>query len=655
MATATKDPNGVQARNLTDLKNNFGGTTVPDGFGDAGLFGVALGTLSTQLGFFQAFTNLVGIRDNFRQTCSDLMQLVRLIQSNSIDSALGVNIDESNIFYIGHSLGAIMGSCLAAFEPDIRAYVLNAPGGGLTSQLLLNSSIGAGALESLQLIFGLDPANVMDDLSVFVNLVQGLVDAGDPLSKAPHWLNDPLVGGPRNIMQIVDHQDEVVPNQAGEALAHAAGFELFRPFVANPMLNPAPFPLAATSGSISGNGPGGVTAFVLQQGTAAHAATMVASVSSLGLVPELALVDEWGADGSTAFPSLDRPVRIENESVLPAVLAWFNDILTSGAPGTFSFSPTQNQNPRENQQLAGGPESVTFFAREVNGVPAAEPNPDVTVSFSSNSAAGRLTAARSILGTLPAAGNGDMPSGVSLLSSGILPFFVVLQKEPMGTFSADVTVSYTAAELARAGITDGSAEEAALELVKVGGPGVCAIGANPCADNTACGAGGPCIEVLTTSANPAANTVQATGLTSFSTLAVMNLGGFTPVLEIPGGGSLKTDCAVEWLVQNPGQLGVVDNRGFPLRKQSCTQGDPACDFDSDPTQCTFHVGLCFNVDDDRLPLCNPSDVVKFEVKKPSQRDVANPKKPAAGANRAALLGVVENVLKLPQTSNNCAA
>lgn len=659
-----KDPNGVQTTNSADLANNFGGTTVPDGFGDAGLFGVALGTLSTQLGFFQGFVNLVGVRDNFRQTCADLMQLVRLIQSNTIDSGLGVDIDENNIFYLGHSLGAIMGSCLAAFEPDIQAYALNAPGGGLVGELLLNSSIGAGALASLQVIYGLDPANVMDDFSIFSNVVQGMIDAGDPLTKAPHWLGDPLVGGPRNIMQIVDHQDEVVPNQSGEALAHAAGLELFRPYVTNPMISPVAFPLAAGSGSISGNGPAGVTAFLLQQGTAAHAATMVASVSSLSLVPEHALVAEWGTDGSTAFPSLERPVRIENESVLSAVLGWFGDIVASGPPGTFSFSPTQNQNPRENQALAGGPETLTFMARDVDGVAAAEPNPDVVVSFNSNSDPGRLTVARSILGTRPTAGSGDMPPDVPLLSSGVLPFFVTLQKEPAGVFNADVTVAYTIDELADAGIVDGSAEEAALELVKVGGPGTCAVGGGACTDSGDCGENDPCIEILPTIVDTGANTLQATGLTSFSTLAAMNLSLYTPAPQIPGGGSVKTDCAAEWLLA--GRSFVLDRKGFPARKQSCNQGDPTCDFDTDPTRCTFRVGLCFNVDDDRVPLCDlksgPTDtsftydgVFKYEVKKPSEKDAVNPKKPGAAENRAALLAVVENVLRLPQTLNNCAA
>ena len=164
------DPDGTGSTNgkSADLESNFfGGTIIPDGFADQGLLGILpLASASTQVGFFQSFANLVGVRDNFRQTCSDLMQVVRLIQSNSIDSALSVSIDENNIFYMGHSLGGLMGSCLATYEPDVRGYFLNAPGGGLFPQLFLNSSIGAGAISVLNIIFGTDPANIFDDLSL---------------------------------------------------------------------------------------------------------------------------------------------------------------------------------------------------------------------------------------------------------------------------------------------------------------------------------------------------------------------------------------------------------------------------------------------------------------------------------------------------------
>ncbi len=652
------DPEGTSpTAKGADKANNFGGTTVPDGFADAGFNILSLGAGSTQVGFFQVFSNLIGVRDNFRQTCADLMQLVRLIQSNSIDTALGVSIDENNIYYIGHSLGAIMGSCLAAYEPDIKAYALNAPGGGLITRLLMNSSIGAGALGVLDQIFGLDPANVVDDASLFANISQMILDGGDPVTKGAHWVQDPLVGGPRNVMMIIDHQDEVVPNQAGEALAHVAGLELMRPYVANPMINPLAFPLTATSGSVSGNGPGGSTAFILQQGPAAHAATMfpasvqAVATSSLNFVPEHALTDEWGADGSGAFPPLERAVRIKNESALPATLDWFSDIVANGPPGTFAFNPAQNPNPRENQQLAGGPETVVFFDRPVDGVPAADATPNLTVSFASNSAPGRLTAARSILGTDPLVTAADLPPGIQLLSSGVLPFFAVVQKAPAGTFSADLTIAYTADELAAGGIVDGSADEAGLSVVRMGGPGTCALSAGACTTDADCPQGDVCVEVLSGSVDPGANTATATGLTSFSTFALMNLSTFTPSLRIQGGGSVKTDCAVEWLLRNPSAYGIVDKKGRGLVKHVCNQGDPSCDMDSDPTQCTFRVGICFNIDDPVLPLCTHPDAIDtFELKKPSEKDAANPKKPKADVNRAAILAAIDSVTPLPQSA-----
>src|SRR5439155_8277021 len=68
-----------------DTANNFGGTAVPDGFADGSFAGQSISFLSVNLGFFQAFHNFVGVRDNFRQTYADLLSLGRLIQGHSID------------------------------------------------------------------------------------------------------------------------------------------------------------------------------------------------------------------------------------------------------------------------------------------------------------------------------------------------------------------------------------------------------------------------------------------------------------------------------------------------------------------------------------------------------------------------------------------
>lgn len=99
----------------------------------------------------------------------------------------------------------------------------------------------------------------------------------------------------------------------------------------------------------------------------------------------------------------------------------------------------------------------------------------------------------------------------------------------------------------------------------------------------------------------------------------VRLDAISEVPSIPGGGSAKTDCMLEWLVNNPNN--PLDKKGFPSMKQSCMDGDPSCDFDSTAGQCTFHMAACLNVDDPRLvdkhgqQVCRPSEIAKIDVTK----------------------------------------
>src|SRR5262249_56876727 len=135
-------------------------TAIPDGFADGTFLGQSVGFLTVNLGFFQAFHNFLGIRDNFRQTYVDLMSLVRLLHGHAIDAALGTTLDDNEIFYMGHSLGGLMGSGFAPIEPDVKAFLLNATGGGLTNQLFIKSSIRPGAPGRVTRLLALDPADV---------------------------------------------------------------------------------------------------------------------------------------------------------------------------------------------------------------------------------------------------------------------------------------------------------------------------------------------------------------------------------------------------------------------------------------------------------------------------------------------------------------
>src|SRR5262249_16577638 len=337
------------------------------------------------------------------------MSLVRLLHGHAIDAALGTTLNDGEIFYMGHSLGGLMGSGFAPIEPDVKAFLLNATGGGLTSQLFVNSSIGAGAQGLVTGILGLDPANVPDQFALANNLTQALVDPADGINEAKLLL-DPVDGAPRNVLQAECFGDEVVPNPSNEALAVAGGLPLFDPFVTNLHQSAFSLPVVSTVGTIHANAPGGATAAVIQNGPATHAASIGTGTGTLTFVPEFAHPEEYALNGG--FPPLDRNIRMQNAGILNSVLDWFADIVAHGTPGTFSFAGKPNYNPIQNIDIAPGASTNTFFSRTVDAggaAPFPEPTPDVTVAFTSNVVSSRVTAGRSILGSTALAGDADVP------------------------------------------------------------------------------------------------------------------------------------------------------------------------------------------------------------------------------------------------------
>ncbi len=107
---------------------------------------------------------------------------------------------------------------------------------------------------------------------------------------------------------------------------------------------------------------------------------------------------------------------------------------------------------------------------------------------------------------------------------------------------------------------------------------------------------------------------------------------YVPVVEsrIPGSGKTKATCAVEWTVANATNAPWRDRNGLKSAKHTCTEGDPACDYDGRADgRCTFRVSLCFNNPDPRLPACAPSDIGTFELAAPRPDAVESWKAAAA--------------------------
>jgi hypothetical protein len=629
-----------------DTANNFGGTTVPDGFVDGSFAGFDVGFLTVNLGFFQAFHNFLGIRDNFRQTYADLLSLVRLVKGGTIDDALGTKLDGANIYYMGHSLGGIMGSGFIPIEPDVKASLLNATGGGLTSQLFLNSSIGAGATTLVNGILGLDPNNVQGQFALMPNFTQSIMDPADGLNSASLLLA-PDLGAVRNFIQVEDFGDQVVPNQSNEALAVATGLELYDPFVVNLHMSPFTLPVVSTLKSVHANaGNGTATAALLQNGPATHAQSIVTLPGIVDSVPEFAHVEEFPQTGD-AFPPLLRGIRVPNAGILDAVLDWFVDVVAHGTPGTFAFTGDENWNPIQNIHVPMGASTQTFFARPVDeggGATAVEPTPDVVLAYTSNAVDTRVTVGRSILGSTAEATDADVPPGPPTVGTpGVLPFFVTIQRELPGAFSANVTIAYSSTELALAAIPAGSADEKAL-TVGLFTPGTCTLGGTGCTEDGDCGADGPCVgaryAALPTTIDATAHTATALVLVPEATLAVLHpaaiSGGYAPPL-VTGGGSPRTDCLAGFAVANPGNTPFTDAKGRVNGVQTCHDGDPTCDADgtADGT-CTFRVAICFNHRDATVPKCQPDAVRSYRLVTPSTKS----KDAVERANAQALLGAL---------------
>jgi cysteine-rich repeat protein len=104
---------------------------------------------------------------------------------------------------------------------------------------------------------------------------------------------------------------------------------------------------------------------------------------------------------------------------------------------------------------------------------------------------------------------------------------------------------------------------------------------------------------------------------------------------VPGKGSPRTDCLVEWAVVNPGNAPYLDRKGVPNFKQRCTDGDPACDVDGmqDGT-CHFRIAVCARNADPNLPLCDvPPSLARYELQRPRP----NASRLVDAANAASLL------------------
>jgi len=138
------------------------------------------GTTDTSGRHYINLANLLNTRDNLRQSVSDLFTLRHAI-SGLTDGT--VTFDDTNIHFLGHSLGAIVGTVFTALEPAVEVQdAVFAFGGGSLPKILDGS-----AAFSPSIVAGLAAAGVVKgtpDYESFLGAAQTVVDSGDPVNYA---------------------------------------------------------------------------------------------------------------------------------------------------------------------------------------------------------------------------------------------------------------------------------------------------------------------------------------------------------------------------------------------------------------------------------------------------------------------------------------
>lgn len=208
---------------------------------------------------FINLTNMQQTRDHIRQAVMDMLNLNASIANMDIDGAGAGDLDEDNIHFVGHSLGAITGLTFAAVNNavasnaaiadkevnSLKTVVLANPGGQLPKLLENSPSFSAKILPGLAAGAGLTQG--MTDLEKFFGVFQAPLDSADPVNftdllkstNTPVLMFEMVGGGAVNATD--SNTDEMAGKVTGlpDTLIAAGGYpaDTVVPNNANPALN----------------------------------------------------------------------------------------------------------------------------------------------------------------------------------------------------------------------------------------------------------------------------------------------------------------------------------------------------------------------------------------------------------------------------------
>lgn len=160
---------------------------------------------------FIQLASLLTTRDNLRQAASDLLHLFEQVGTVDFDGDGVADLDGERVFYVGHSLGAIVGGQVLPHTERVTAASLAMPGGGLARLLEGSPTFGPQVLDGLA-EQGVLPGT--EEYDTFLDVAQAAIDDGDPLAHAAALAAQ---GKPLHVIEVVGEEgfsepDQVVPN-----------------------------------------------------------------------------------------------------------------------------------------------------------------------------------------------------------------------------------------------------------------------------------------------------------------------------------------------------------------------------------------------------------------------------------------------------------
>jgi dienelactone hydrolase len=170
--TDTKDPLYQPDHERTfdlDVEDNSSGESGADG------------AIDPSGSHFINLASLLTSRDNLREGAADLISLTKTLPTLDYNGDGQPDFDGSRIYFVGHSLGAIVGVDYLAVDATPISATLASPGGNV-SQLLIKSPSFSGQINQGLEAQGIQPGTQLY-LDFFRN-AQTVIDAGDPANYA---------------------------------------------------------------------------------------------------------------------------------------------------------------------------------------------------------------------------------------------------------------------------------------------------------------------------------------------------------------------------------------------------------------------------------------------------------------------------------------